>query len=147
MEIVSEILLKVGVPVNIGDENGNTPLHWAVRLGNERMVRFLLENQADANALNVAGDTPRVIAEKSNRHLVPLFRTSERDEEEMDESDDVPNSTTTESTGESKSIESERKGELKPRDTSISHPVFRGAVATVLNFDIREISNELISLF
>ena len=45
------------VKFNAEDKNGRTALHWAARLGNEAMVRPLLEKGADSKAKEKDGKT------------------------------------------------------------------------------------------
>lgn len=53
-------LLAEGLPLNAFDDEGYTPLHYAVLAGNLPMIRFLLEAGADVNAHHLAsiGETP-----------------------------------------------------------------------------------------
>ena len=53
---------KDRININIGDENGDTPLIWAIRHGNMPMVRLLLIQGADATKKNHAGSSPPNIA-------------------------------------------------------------------------------------
>ena len=46
---VVKILVNAGINVNQFDEDGVTPLIWAVKEGHQEMVRFLLENGASVN--------------------------------------------------------------------------------------------------
>ncbi|UCD06185.1 MAG: ankyrin repeat domain-containing protein [candidate division WOR-3 bacterium] len=43
--------------VNLTDETGNTPLHYAVAGGQAEVVKFLISNGADVNALNTANQS------------------------------------------------------------------------------------------
>ena len=52
-----EILLKRGADVNVRDDNGLTPLHYAVRYS-IGAVEILLKYGADVNAQDDHGDTP-----------------------------------------------------------------------------------------
>lgn len=49
---ILKLLNNAGVDLALPDRNGNTMLHRAAMYGNETAVRALLENGADANALN-----------------------------------------------------------------------------------------------
>ena len=48
--------------VNYQDEEGDSPLHWAVLLNNGPMVKFLLEKGADLKSKNRQGNNPVMIA-------------------------------------------------------------------------------------
>jgi len=85
------LLLAHGGNINLKSAGGNTPLHRAVHLniGNEgayTMIKFLLENGADADMENDKGETPRsIVVEKYNtahetsagykilKKIIPLF--------------------------------------------------------------------------
>jgi len=43
-------------------EEGFSALHWAVRHGNKKMVKWLLDNNADVNIRDVDGNTPLMMA-------------------------------------------------------------------------------------
>ena len=51
-------LIQNGSVVNAKDENGNTPLHWAVWYENLEIVRCLFSNGADIDARNNRNETP-----------------------------------------------------------------------------------------
>ena len=60
-------LIDAGAAINARDNEGNTPLHFAMkRIGREKLpardydgiIRLLLENKADVHALNISGATP-----------------------------------------------------------------------------------------
>jgi ankyrin repeat protein len=57
-------LLDVGGDsvLNLGDHEGDTPLHYAALAGNEGAVKVLLESAADALAVNSNGETPFDVA-------------------------------------------------------------------------------------
>ncbi|MCG8340701.1 MAG: ankyrin repeat domain-containing protein, partial [Cytophagales bacterium] len=55
-------LIAKGADVTIPDNEGNTPLHWAVEIWDEEIVRVLLLNKTvDTNVRNIAGETPLVL--------------------------------------------------------------------------------------
>lgn len=41
-----KILIESGADVNIQDDTGYTPLHWATKEGYENIVKILIENGA-----------------------------------------------------------------------------------------------------
>ena len=51
-------LLMRGAMINVRDKSGWTPLHRAAARGHTEVVRFLLEQDADIDAVNSSGDTP-----------------------------------------------------------------------------------------
>jgi ankyrin repeat protein len=54
-------LLAQGAGVNASDKYGETPLHWPAFAPQESglfMVKFLLENGADVNAISLIGRSP-----------------------------------------------------------------------------------------
>ena len=55
---VMELLLDWGADIMLPDQNGATPLHYAMRSDAVGVVRLLLERGADASAQNHDGDTP-----------------------------------------------------------------------------------------
>lgn len=46
---VVKLLLEKSANVNCKDNNGRTPLSWAVKKGHEAIVKLLLEKGADLN--------------------------------------------------------------------------------------------------
>lgn len=51
-------LIDCGVNVNAIDYYGNTPLHYAARLGDSKLLKLLLDNGAAVDAENLEGVTP-----------------------------------------------------------------------------------------
>ena len=58
-------LLDAGANVNASDEDGCTPLIWAVLAGSEESVKLLIGRGADVNCKNNEGETPLHIAAMS----------------------------------------------------------------------------------
>lgn len=58
-----------GADINARDQNGFTPLHWAVYRNHLPMVRYLLEQGADIDARDTGHATPLVLA-ASRGHVV-----------------------------------------------------------------------------
>ena len=56
-------------PLNIGDENDNTPLHLASEFGHFPIVEFLLQSGADWRVTNSEGKTPEVVAALKSREM------------------------------------------------------------------------------
>ncbi len=52
------MLIEQGADVNARDEDGNTPLLWAVLAGNMQVVLTMLRRGADLNCKNNEGETP-----------------------------------------------------------------------------------------
>jgi len=53
-----QLLVKAGANLDLPDNQGKTPLHWAVSNGNLRYIRTLLNGGANANILDNLGRTP-----------------------------------------------------------------------------------------
>lgn len=58
-----------GADLNARDENGFTPLHWAVYRNHQPMIRYLIEQGADVDARDRGHATPLVIA-SAQGHVV-----------------------------------------------------------------------------
>jgi len=58
--------ISPGVSVKISDEQGMTPLHWAIEAGRRRSVQTLVKKDAGVNAANEAGKTPLHLAADQN---------------------------------------------------------------------------------
>jgi FtsZ-binding cell division protein ZapB len=68
-------LLDNGENVNVANEQGNTPLHYAVALDNAEITKALLAKGADINAANAKGWTPLSIVEKKQLpNVAPILR-------------------------------------------------------------------------
>ena len=52
LEIAEQLLLNDMSDINEKDDEDDTPLHWAVLLGNTAAVHFLLANGADISVVN-----------------------------------------------------------------------------------------------
>ena len=52
LDIAQQLLSNDMSDINEKDDEEDTPLHWAVLLGNTPVVHFLLENGADVGAVN-----------------------------------------------------------------------------------------------
>lgn len=61
---VQELLNQRHINVDVQDDDGNTPLHFAVALEHPIMIRMLLDNKANIFIKNKKGNTPMEFAEK-----------------------------------------------------------------------------------
>ncbi|KAK4082913.1 uncharacterized protein Triagg1_1803 [Trichoderma aggressivum f. europaeum] len=58
LDVMAEILISVGVDVNIKTGSGRTPLSWAAGNGQEPTVKLLLDKKADIDSRDHSGRTP-----------------------------------------------------------------------------------------
>mmetsp|Transcript_10288 Transcript_10288/g.25864 ORF Transcript_10288/g.25864 Transcript_10288/m.25864 type:complete len:973 (+) Transcript_10288:422-3340(+) len=56
--LISEIVSRIQVPINIADRRGNSPLHWAVVYGHVAAAQELLRLGANPLQVNEDGDSP-----------------------------------------------------------------------------------------
>lgn len=69
--ICLNVLLAEGADVNVIDEEGNTPLMLASRIGNPRIVKIILAHNPVLNVKNMNGYTALMIAsEQGQTHIV-----------------------------------------------------------------------------
>ena len=69
-----EMLLRIGANVNAGDQNGDTPLHWAAWQGDEDRVRQLLAYQPNMQLRDIWGKTAGDLArERSHNAILRLL--------------------------------------------------------------------------
>lgn len=79
---IARFLIDVGADVNVNasDKFHQTPLHYAVKLGNAPIVEALLRAKANINAQDATGDTPLHTAlEEKRSNLVPLLLKKQPD--------------------------------------------------------------------
>ena len=62
--------LEKGANVNIMDQDGYTPLHYAARFGRTYMVQVLLEKNAETKRQDGGGNTAAHLAVKNGHHEV-----------------------------------------------------------------------------
>ncbi|WP_234567367.1 ankyrin repeat domain-containing protein [Rhodohalobacter sp. 614A] len=71
LDLVSlNVLLSEGASVDTVDQDGNTPLMVAAKIGNPRIVRILLAHNPDLNKKNSAGNTALMIASEHGQTFV-----------------------------------------------------------------------------
>ncbi|KAL7146112.1 hypothetical protein ABFS83_06G019300 [Erythranthe nasuta] len=62
--------IESGVPINLKDSEGRTPLHWAVDRGHLNVTALLLEKNADVNAKDDEGQTALHYAALCERNAI-----------------------------------------------------------------------------
>jgi len=72
-EQIAELLIKFGAHLNEEDEDGDTPLHWAVRQGSLDNARLLLNYGADLFWTNEDDETPLDLAVEINEQDLATF--------------------------------------------------------------------------
>jgi ankyrin repeat protein len=71
IDIVSlNVLLAEGADIDIVDENGNTPLMIASKIGNPRMVKIILAHSPDVNRQNNQGNSALMIASEHGQFYI-----------------------------------------------------------------------------
>ncbi len=61
---VARLLVEAGADLNISDDNGWTPLHWAAKAGDAELILAMVGGDGDLLALDRKGQTPMdVLAE------------------------------------------------------------------------------------
>ncbi|PON81239.1 Notch [Trema orientale] len=65
--------IESGVPVNLKDSEGRTPLHWAVDRGHLNMSELLVSRNADVNAKDNEGQTPLHYAAMCEREAIAEY--------------------------------------------------------------------------
>lgn len=76
---IARLLLQRKWSLNVTDNFGRTPLHWAASKGAAEVVELLIENGADVNAKDVDGETPLKAARTSIFFLAPDGRNPAAD--------------------------------------------------------------------
>ena len=66
---ILQLLLRTTKYVGTKDDTGNTPLHYAAKLGHVNMIEALIEMDAAVTAMNNLGQTPLMLAAKSSCSL------------------------------------------------------------------------------
>lgn len=86
----AENLLKCiesGVPVNVKDSEGRTPLHWAVDRGHLNVTALLLSRNADVNETDIDGQTPLHYAAVCERAEIAEFLVNHNADLEIKDND------------------------------------------------------------
>jgi hypothetical protein len=73
LEKVKSLIKSNGDLVNGRDDKGETPLHWAVRMGYLEVARLLVANKADVNAKDKDGETPLHLAAEKGFKMTAEF--------------------------------------------------------------------------
>jgi ankyrin repeat protein len=73
-EILNAFDRRVYVGVNDFCKDGNTPLHFACMYGQLMVVNFLFSKHCDVHAINKTGETPLMLAIKSNKNSDLIIR-------------------------------------------------------------------------
>ena len=79
-----KLLLEAGADPNTRDEQGNTPLHLAVKVGWLKRVGLLVSHGADVNVKNNEGESPLSIA-RANGHKDVIEFLSQQETEGSEE--------------------------------------------------------------
>ncbi|MDR2806579.1 MAG: ankyrin repeat domain-containing protein [Puniceicoccales bacterium] len=81
---IVEQLIRQGADINAQNKYKNTPLHYAVLVGNIEMVKFLVEHGANINITNKKEKTPLDLAEKEqNRTICDYLEEIIKNKEEI----------------------------------------------------------------
>ncbi|NGX54484.1 MAG: hypothetical protein KR126chlam2_00095 [Chlamydiae bacterium] len=84
LDTMREDLLPFNPQLNVKNNESETALHIAARLGNFEVVRVLVLAGADANVVNEEGETPLFVAVKSREFDVACALLHENDQIEVD---------------------------------------------------------------
>ena len=67
-------LLNLGINVNSKDKEGNTALHYAVRMNQIRIIKKLIQRGADVNITNFRKKTPLMLDKNNTPQIQEIFR-------------------------------------------------------------------------
>lgn len=62
LNIVELLLEKYKANVELKSSNGEAPIYAAIASGNEKMVKLLIDHNADVNSFDTTGKTPLIFA-------------------------------------------------------------------------------------
>ncbi len=79
---MAALLLAHGADIEAADNDGDTPLHEAASSGDTRLIRFLLEKNANPTFLNKKGQRPEELADDPNAKKI-FHETGPADEDEL----------------------------------------------------------------
>ena len=78
IKIVEKLIIK-DYPVNLANDDGDTPLHIAVRKGHVGLIGLLIKKGADLHAVNELDETPIHLAAAANIDLEAIYKKQEAD--------------------------------------------------------------------
>lgn len=83
-----DILRSYGVPLELADRNGNTPLHYSAKSGHIDLCKFLVSCGCTISKRNSSGQTPYDVSENHiiRQYLLPLQLQDERQQMDADPS-------------------------------------------------------------
>ncbi|XAR52188.1 hypothetical protein NMG60_11020123 [Bertholletia excelsa] len=79
--------LESGVPVNLKDSEGRTPLHWAVDRGHLNIAELLVSKTADVNAKDNEGQSPLHYAAVCEREAIAEFLVKQNADPSLKDND------------------------------------------------------------
>jgi uncharacterized protein len=93
-EALEYVIKRLSVDVNVQNNEGNTPLHWASLNGQQKIVELLLQRKANPTIRNNAGLSPATLAESRDfMETVKVLLAAYDPEDEEDEGEDQTFST------------------------------------------------------
>ena len=80
---IFSLIYFIGLPVDLKDNHGNTPLHYSAKHGHFDICKYLIDHGASAAARNARGQSPYDVADGNHRvrqYLLPIQLQLERDQ-------------------------------------------------------------------
>lgn len=65
--IVARLLVEAGADLDVADDKGRTPLHWAAKAGDADLILTMIKGNADILAVDYEGNTPLDVL-RQNEH-------------------------------------------------------------------------------